>query len=165
MRAWCAPRFASPLPHLEPVCMVNKSRFAHSPHTSTFNSPQVAELFIYLQPGPVTAKLWAFTVLFVITLVSGGISGALHGFTSWCQILRPARRNQAHSIYIRFLYWFSMQIVGGPFQGTFFLCQCMFLVKCIHVKLRDIALVATKVVHVILRSFEVLTHGCMIKEN
>jgi hypothetical protein len=41
----------------------------------------------------------------------------------------------------------------------------MFLVKCIHVKLRDIGLVATKVVHVILRSFEVLTQGCMIKED
>lgn len=64
-------------------------------------------------------------MLFVITLVSGGISGALQGFTSWCQILRPARRNQAHSIYIRFLYWFSMQIVGGPIQGTFF-CVYVF---------------------------------------
>lgn len=104
-------------------------------------------------------------MLFVITLVSGGTVYQVHSMDSPRGVRSSALHAETRRIQSIFVFYIGFQCKSseGHFREPFFVC--MFLVKCIHVKLRDIALVATKVVHVILRSFEVLTQGCMIKED
>lgn len=79
MRAWCAPGFASPLPHIEPVWWVKAgSPTVHTLHLQcsagyrTLLSSVVALSLSATRARDCQAPK-AFTMLFVITLVSGGI--------------------------------------------------------------------------------------------